>query len=109
MLLFNFSTITDAVSANYFFIFKNHNVFSLNYFSTNLSNTIMFYIIFFTSSSFIFLLNMRYNFNYFYLNAVFFFDVLFLFFILFLFFNFYLGTIFTFLFFYFLYKTKKII
>lgn len=109
MLLFNFSTITDAVSSNYFFIFKNHNVFSLNYSSTNLSNTIMFYIIFFTSSSFIFLLNMRYNFNYFYLNAVFFFDVLFLFFILFLFFNFYLGTIFIFLSFYLLYKTKKII
>jgi NADH-quinone oxidoreductase subunit L len=109
MLLFNFSTITDAVSSNYFFIFKNHNVFSLNYFSTNLSNTIMFYIIFFTSSSFIFLLNMRYNFNYFYLNAVFFFDFIFLFFILFLFFNLSLGTFFFFLIFYFLYKNKKLI
>ena len=109
MLLFNFSTITDAVSSNYFFIFKNHNVFSLNYFSTNLSNTIMFYIIFFTSSSFIFLLNMRYNFNYFYLNAVFFFDFIFLFFILFLFFNPSLGIFFFFLIFYFLYKNKKLI
>ena len=109
MLLFNFSTITDAVSSNYFFIFKNHNLFSLNYFSTNLSNTIMFYIIFFTSSSFIFLLNMRYNFNYFYLNAVFFFDFIFLFFILFLFFNPSLGIFFFFLIFYFLYKNKKLI
>ncbi len=109
MLLFNFSTITDAVSSDYFFIFKNHNLFSLNYFSTNLSNTIMFYIIFFTSSSFIFLLNMRYNFNYFYLNAVFFFDFVFLFFILFLFFNPSLSIFFFFLIFYFLYKNKKLI
>jgi hypothetical protein len=96
MILFNFSTITDSVSSDYFFIFKNHNIFALNYFSTNLSNTIMFYIVFFTSSSFIFLLNMRYNFNYFYLNTIFFFDFLFLIFILFLFFNLYLSIFFFF-------------
>ena len=109
MILFNFSTITDSVSSDYFFIFKNHNIFALNYFSTNLSNTIMFYIVFFTSSSFIFLLNMRYNFNYFYLNTIFFFDFLFLIFILFLFFNLYLSIFFFFLIFYFLYKNIKLI
>ena len=109
MLLFNFSTITDAVSSDYFFMFKNHNIFSLHYFSTNLSNIIMFYIIFFTSSSFIFLLNMRYNFNYFYLNSVFFFDILFLLFIFYLFFNFYFLIFFFFLIFYCFYKNKKLI
>jgi len=70
MILFNFSTLTDAVNADYFMIFKNHTIFSINSFSSNLSNSIMFYIIFFTTCSFIFLLNLRYTFNYFYLNSV---------------------------------------
>lgn len=72
MILFNFSTITDSISSNYFMFFKTHTIFFLNQSSSNLNNVIMFYILFFTSCSFIFLLNMRYNFNYYYLNSVFF-------------------------------------
>ena len=78
MLLFNFSTLTDSINADYFMIFKNHTVFFLNNSSFNLSNTIMFYIIFFTSCSFIFLLNLRYTFNYFYINSLWVFDLFFL-------------------------------
>ena len=78
MILFNFSTLTDSVPSNYFMFFKNHIIFDLNVSSSSLSNTIMFYILFFTSCSFIFLLNLRYTFNYFYLNSIWFFDFFFL-------------------------------
>lgn len=78
MILFNFSTLTDSVPSNYFMFFKNHVIFDLNVSSSSLSNTVMFYILFFTSCSFIFLLNLRYTFNYFYLNSIWFFDFLFL-------------------------------
>jgi hypothetical protein len=87
MILFNFSTVTDSISSDYFMFFKNHTIFSLNQSSSYLSSTIMFYIIFFTSCSFIFLLNMRYNFNYFYLNSVWLFDIFFLFVLIFLYMN----------------------
>jgi hypothetical protein len=87
LILFNFSTIADSISSNYFIFFKNHTIFSLNQASSYLSNTIMFYIIFFTSCSFIFLLNMRYNFNYFYLNNLFLFDFFFIFILSFLYLN----------------------
>ena len=87
LILFNFSTLSDAISSNYFFIFKNHTIFLLNSSSFFLSNTIMFYIIFFTSCSFIFLLNLRYTFNYFYLNNVWIFDAFFLLIICYLFIN----------------------
>ncbi len=87
MILFNFSTVTDSISSNYFMFFKTHTIFFLNQSSSNLSNIIMFYILFFTTCSFIFLLNMRYNFNYYYVNSVFLFDLLFLSLILYLFLN----------------------
>lgn len=78
MILFNFSTLTDSVPSSYFMFFKNHVIFDLNVSSSSLSNTVMFYILFFTSCSFIFLLNLRYTFNYFYLNSIWFFDFFFL-------------------------------
>jgi hypothetical protein len=85
LILFNFSTVTDAVYSNYFFIFKNHTVFSVFFLSNYLSNTLMFYILFFTSLSFIFLLNLRFSFNYFYLNNIWFFDISFVFLFIYLF------------------------
>lgn len=85
LILFNFSTISDAILNNYFFTFNFYNIFSLTLFSTYLTNLIMFLIIFFTSCSFIFLLNMRYTFNYNYLNYNYFNDYFFFLIILFLF------------------------
>ena len=87
MILFNFSTLTDSINADYFMIFKNHTVFYLNNASFNLSNTIMFYILFFTSCSFTFLLNLRYTFNYYYINSIWFFDLFFLLILSYLYFN----------------------
>lgn len=107
MILFNFSTLTDSIGADYFMIFKNHTVFYLNNSSSNLSNSIMFYIIFFTTCSFIFLLNLRYTFNYFYLNSIWLFDFFFLLVLFYLYFNFL--SLYLFLFFIFLgfYKNFK--
>ena len=85
LLLFNFNTITDSITSNYFFIFKNHNLFFLVETSNYLSNTLMYYICFFTICSFIFLLNLRYNFNYYYLLNLQIFEFIFLFFILIIF------------------------
>jgi hypothetical protein len=70
LILFNFCTVTDSIYANCFVSFKTHVIFSLSISSSFLSNNVMFYIIFFTSSAFIFLLNMRYTFNYLYLNSI---------------------------------------
>lgn len=104
LILFNFSTLSDAISSNYFFIFKNHTIFLLNSSSFFLSNTIMFYIIFFTSCSFIFLLNLRYTFNYFYLNNVWIFDAFFLLIICYLFINNFFFFLFFINFFFFYFK-----
>lgn len=87
LILFNFSTVTDSIYANYFVSFKTHVIFSLSTSSSFLSNNVMFYIIFFTSSAFIFLLNMRYTFNYLYLNSIWFLDFFFLIIFIYLFFN----------------------
>lgn len=87
LILFNFSTLTDAIPANYFFSYKTHTVFYLAIYNSYLGSTLMFYICFFTICSFIFLLNLRYSFNYFYLNNFFFFEI-FLFFFLLIYFSF---------------------
>ncbi len=87
VLLFNFSTITDAISSSSFFTFKTHVIFFLNSSSSFLNNVILFYIIFFTASSFLFLLNLRYSFNYFYVKNLWFFDFFFLIVFTSLFFN----------------------
>ena len=78
LILFNFNTLTDSVHSDFFFLLKNHTIFYLNLSSTLLNLNIMFYILFFTFCSFLFLINLRYNFNYFYLNFTFFLDLLFL-------------------------------
>lgn len=90
LMLFNFTTVTDAIYANYFFIPKTHTIFFLDFVSISLSNTITFYIIFFTTLAVIFLLNIRYTFNYFYLNNTWIFDLMLFIIISYLFFNFFL-------------------
>lgn len=76
-ILFNFSTLNDAIPASYFFTFKFYNPFAINSFSNYLSESIMFYILFFTTCSFLFLLNLRYTFNYNYINNLWSFDLFF--------------------------------
>lgn len=99
MLTFNFSSLTDVIPSSFFFILKSHIIFYLNTNTFYLSNTITFYIIFFTTCSFLFLVNLRYTFNYLYLNNLYLLDFFFIvvvfylfsynFFIVFLFFLFF--------------------
>ncbi len=107
LILFNFSTLTDSISSDYFMIFKNHTIFYLNNSSSRLSNYIMFYILFFTTCSFIFLLNLRYSFNYLYFNNLLFLDILFLLILSYLFFHTFFFYFFLIFFSFNLYKNLK--
>ena len=59
LVIFNFTSVVDTVPFNFFFFFKNHNIFDIAVNSTFLSTFIMFFIILFTATAFIFLLNLR--------------------------------------------------
>lgn len=87
LTLFNFTTITDSIPSNYFFTFKYHTNFSLNSYSYLLSSTIMFFITFFTISAFLFLLNLRYTFNFFYFDLTAYLDFFFTLIFVYLFIN----------------------
>jgi hypothetical protein len=79
LLLLNFSDLNDTIPSGFFFTFKGHISFSLNTFSMLLSQSIMFFIIFFTLSSFYFLVSLRYDMNYNYFNSFLILDLLLLF------------------------------
>jgi len=85
LVLFNYSSISDSISGDFFFMFKNHSIFNTAISSFNLSNIILFYILFLTSSSLIFLLNLKYTVSYNYLTINSLFDMFFIFFLFFLF------------------------
>lgn len=87
LILFNFTTVTDAVYSNYFFILKSHTIFSLNLSSQYLSTVVMFYIFFFLVCALIFLLNLKYTFNYFYFTNLWVFDLFFIFIVFYLYFS----------------------
>ena len=93
LVLFNFASVTDSVYGNYFFTFKNHNIFSINSFSGELASAISFYIAFFAACAFIFLINLRYTFNYFYLNNLWMLDAAFIGFVFYLFFGAYVFVV----------------
>jgi hypothetical protein len=85
LITFNFSTVTDTIPANYFFSFKTQTVFFTSFVSSQLSSIIMFYITFFTCCAFLFLINLRYSFNYAYLDNLWVLDFFFMLFCIFLF------------------------
>lgn len=78
MVTFNFSSLTDTIPSSFFFLLKSHIIFYLKATSFYLSNTITFYIVFFTVCAFIFLMNLRYTFNYFYITHSCLLDIVFL-------------------------------
>ena len=76
LLLFNYSSISDSIPAANFFLFKSHTIFSVDIFSAQLASTITFYIMFFATCALLFLLNLRYSFNYAYLQHVWLLDLI---------------------------------
>ena len=77
LIVFNFSSLTDTINSNFFFLLKNHIVFFLNVSSTKVSSVITFYITFFTLASLLFLLNLRISFNFNYFANIYKFDLIF--------------------------------
>ncbi len=80
MFLFNFSSTNEVIVSNFHFYSQNYTIFSIFTLSQNLSNLLMFYIIFFFTSALVFLGNLFYRFYYFYFKNFLIYDV-FLFFI----------------------------
>ena len=69
LLTFNYNTLTDLIPSSFFVFTKSHVIF--NTFSSNalVGDTIFFFIVFFTTSSVAFLLNLRFTFSYSYTRA----------------------------------------
>lgn len=76
LTVFNYNTLTDLIPSSYFLTLKTHVIFLLSNSNTFLNNTIFFFIVFFTSTALIFLLNLRYTFNYNYLYTLCYFEIL---------------------------------
>ena len=74
---FNFNTLNDLIPSSFFLMFKTHTVFLMDNSNDFLNQTIFFYILFFTLSSFLFLLNLRYMSNYKYFLNLLTFDYIF--------------------------------
>jgi hypothetical protein len=64
LLLFNFSSIHDAIPGSYFLNFKNFTVFSLLSLSGHLQISLNFFIYFFSLSSLFFLIKLKYHYIY---------------------------------------------
>lgn len=86
VLLFNYSSVVETIQSNFFFSLKSHPTLTLQTSSVDLNFLIMFYIIVFSISAFIFLLNLKFSFNYTYIKFFTILDGLF-FFIFFYFFQ----------------------
>lgn len=64
LVTLNYNTLVDSVPSSFFVFTKSHTIF--NSFSSNalLGDTILFFILFFTSTAFTFLLNLRFSHSY---------------------------------------------
>ena len=74
-IIFNFSTLNDTIASNFFFLLKSHIIFYLNTNSLFLSKIIFFYINFFLFFSLLYLLNLKYQINYLYINNLWYFEI----------------------------------
>ena len=88
LMVFNYSSLSDTINSSFFFIFKSHSIFFLQNMAILLTNTMMFYITFFSLCAFLFLINLKYTFNYSYFNNLWILDLFFLIAIGYLFLNF---------------------
>jgi len=81
LVIFNYSTVTDSVIGNFFCSFKSHFIFSLNNSSQQLFYIVNFFIFFLGFSALIFLLNLKFTFNYFSFETTYFLETLIFFFL----------------------------
>jgi hypothetical protein len=78
LLTFNYNNLTDLIPSSYFVFIKTHIIFLTDNSNTFLNNVIFYYIIFFTTCSVLFLLNLRYSFNYNFFQHQFILDLIFI-------------------------------
>lgn len=85
LLTFNYNTLSDIIPSSYFLFVKTHIIFFTTTSGQYLGETIFFYILFFTTVSIKFLLNLRYTFDYHYLKYSSQWDLLFILILIYLF------------------------
>jgi NADH:ubiquinone oxidoreductase subunit 5 (subunit L)/multisubunit Na+/H+ antiporter MnhA subunit len=78
LLTFNYNNLTDLIPSNFFMFTKSHVIFLMDNGNAYLNDVIFFYILFFTTCSLLFLLNLRYSFNYQFFQHQFLIDILFI-------------------------------
>jgi len=78
LLTFNYNNLTDLIPSNFFMFTKSHVIFLMDNGNAYLNDVIFFYILFFTSCSLLFLLNLRYSFNYQFFQHQFLIDIIFI-------------------------------
>lgn len=77
LITFNFNTLSDLIPSSFFMTFKSHIIFFLNNGNNFMGDVIFFYILFFTTSAFLFLLNLRYTSTYRYFYNLVYLDLIF--------------------------------
>ena len=102
LLTFNYNNLTDLIPSNFFMFTKSHVIFLMDNGNAYLNDVIFFYILFFTTCSLLFLLNLRYSFNYNFFQHQFLIDILFILV------NFYLFNVYFVLFFYLITLSNKL-
>ena len=78
LLTFNYNNLTDLIPSNFFMFTKSHVIFLMDNGNAYLNDVIFFYILFFTTCSLLFLLNLRYTFNYQFFQHQFLIDIIFI-------------------------------
>ena len=78
LLTFNYNNLTDLIPSNFFMFTKSHVIFLMDNGNAYLNDVIFFYILFFTTCSILFLLNLRYSFNYQFFQHQFLIDIIFI-------------------------------
>lgn len=78
LLTFNYNNLTDLIPSNFFMFTKSHVIFLMDNGNAYLNDVIFFYILFFTTCSLLFLLNLRYTFNYQFFQHQFLIDIVFI-------------------------------
>ena len=86
LITFNYNTLSDIIPSSYLTLLKSHIIFFTENANQFLGDTIFFFILFFTTTSIKFLLNLRYSFEYLHVKSLTALDLLFVltFFFLFL-------------------------
>lgn len=64
LITLNYNTLSDLIPSSFFFLTKSHMIFMTNSSNAFLGDTIFFFICFFTTTSFMFLLSLRYSHSY---------------------------------------------